>query len=135
MNVLENPLYSKVAALLEQARKQVVTAVNLTMVHTYFEIGRTIVEDEQQGELRAEYGKQVLKELSVKLKERFGKGFSEQNLRNMRQFFLVYQDRADSIRQKPSSELQITSIQLVEKQQMPSSQFPVFRFLNWSHYV
>lgn len=83
MNEIENPLYSKVAALLEQARKQVANAVNLTMVHTYFEIGRTIVEDEQQGELRVKYGKQVLKELSVKLKERFGKGFSEQNLRNM----------------------------------------------------
>jgi predicted nuclease of restriction endonuclease-like (RecB) superfamily len=134
MNEIENPLYSKVAALLEQARKQVATAVNLTMVHTYFEIGRTIVEDEQQGELRAKYGKQVLKELSVKLKERFGKGFSEQNLRNMRQFFLVYQDRADSIRQKPSSELQITSIQLVEKQQNPSSKLAAFQ-LGWSHYL
>jgi hypothetical protein len=95
---------------------------------------RTIVEEEQQGELRAKYGKQVLKELSVKLKERFGKGFSEQNLRNMRQFFLVYQDRADSIRQKPSSESQITSTQLVEKQQNPSGKLVAFQ-LGWSHYL
>lgn len=120
MNDLENPLYSKVAALLEQAREQVASIVNLTMVHTYFEIGKMIVEEEQQGELRAAYGKKVLKELSFRLKERFGKGFSEQNLRNMRQFFLVYQDRADSIRQKPSSELQSFNPQLVKKQQKPS---------------
>jgi hypothetical protein len=56
------------------------TAVNLTMVYTYYEVGRYIVEDEQQGEQRAEYGKAVLKELSVRLTERFGKGFSERNL-------------------------------------------------------
>ena len=134
MNDLENPLYSKVAALLEQAREQVASIVNLTMVHTYFEIGKMIVEEEQQGELRAAYGKKVLKELSFRLKERFGKGFSEQNLRNMRQFFLVYQDRADSIRQKPSSELQSFNPQLVKKQQKPSGKSSTFQ-LGWSHYL
>jgi hypothetical protein len=60
------------------------------MVHTYFEIGRTIVEDEQQGDHRAGYGKKILKEVSVKLKERFGKGFSVDNLQNMRQFFIAF---------------------------------------------
>lgn len=134
MNEVENLLYSKVATLLENARKQVASTVNLVMVHTYFEIGRTIVEDEQQGELRAEYGKQVLKELSEKLKLRFGKGFSEQNLRNMRQFFLAYQDRANSIRQKPSIELQTSDIQLFKKQQQPSSNSFPFQ-LSWSHYL
>jgi predicted nuclease of restriction endonuclease-like (RecB) superfamily len=60
------------------------------MVHTYYEIGRMIVEDEQQGKERAEYGKQVLKELSKKLIDNFGKGFSVQNLENMRKFYLLY---------------------------------------------
>jgi hypothetical protein len=60
------------------------------MVYTCFEIGRMIVQEEQHGENRAEYGKEVLNELSVRLTERFGKGFSARNLRNMRQFFLVY---------------------------------------------
>ena len=129
MNNLENPLYSKVAALLEQARKQVASTVNLTMVHTYFEIGRTIVEDEQQGELRAEYGKQVLKELSVKLKERFGKGFSVDNLQNMRKFFLSF-----SKYETMSSILQNNNNQSIEIQQKPSSESPVFR-LSWSHYL
>jgi DUF1016 N-terminal domain len=60
------------------------------MVHTYYEIGRMIVEDEQQGKERAEYGKQVLKELSNRLTAEFGKGFSADNLENMRRFFLAY---------------------------------------------
>jgi hypothetical protein len=54
-------LYAKIAELLHTARQNVVRAVNQTMVYTYFEIGRMIVEDEQQGKERAEYGKQVLK--------------------------------------------------------------------------
>ena len=55
-----NDLYLKIAGLLQAARQNVVRAVNQTMVYTYFEIGRMIVEDEQQGKERAEYGKQVL---------------------------------------------------------------------------
>ena len=129
MNSIENPLYNKVAELLEQARKQVATVVNLTMVHTYFEIGRTIIEDEQQGEARAEYGKKVLKELSIKLKERFGKGFSVDNLQNMRKFFLVF-----SKYETVSSKLQNNDNQLIETQQTPLSKSPVFR-LSWSHYL
>ena len=69
-------LFTKIAGLLQTARQNVVRAVNQTMVYTYYEIGRTIVEDEQQGKERAEYGKQVLKELSKRLSEQFGKGFS-----------------------------------------------------------
>ncbi len=83
-------LFSKIADLLHAARQHVVRTVNQTMVYTYYEIGRMIVEDEQQGKERAEYGKQVLKELSVKLTTEFGKGFSADNLENMRRFFLAY---------------------------------------------
>lgn len=86
----DNQLFSKVAELIEIARKKVATTVNLTMVHTYFEIGRMIVEDEQQGKERAAYGKAVLKDLSIRLIKRFGKGFSVDNLQNMRQFYLAY---------------------------------------------
>ncbi|MBK7097324.1 MAG: DUF1016 family protein [Sphingobacteriales bacterium] len=86
----QNNLYSKIVALLQAARQSVVRAVNHTMVYTYYEIGRMIVEDEQQGKERAEYGKQVLKELSERLSSKFGKGFSVQNLENMRKFYLLY---------------------------------------------
>jgi len=67
-----------------------VHTVNQTMVYTYYEIGRMIVEDEQQGKERAAYGRQVLKELSKELTANFGKGFSVDNLQNMRQFYLSY---------------------------------------------
>lgn len=129
MNSIENPLYEKISYLLELARKQVATIVNVTMVHTYFEIGRTIVEDEQQGELRAEYGKKVLQELSIKLKTRFGKGFSVDNLQNMRQFFIAF-----SKYETLSSKLKNTENQFIEKQETPSSKLPNFK-LSWSHYL
>lgn len=89
-------LYSKIADLIDLARRQVITAVNTTMVYTYFEIGRMIVEDEQQGELRASYGKQILKELSKKLTEQFGKGFSVENLDKMRFFYKIYASKISS---------------------------------------
>lgn len=57
---------------------------------SYWEIGRLLVEDEQQGKERAEYGKYLLKEISQRLTEMFGKGFDERNLRNMRQFYLAF---------------------------------------------
>lgn len=60
------------------------------MVYTYFEIGRMIVEEEQNGNERAEYGKQILKGLSEQLTKEFGKGFSVDNLQNMRKFYLTY---------------------------------------------
>ncbi len=82
--------YNKVTELLKDARRNVVQAVNKTMVYTYFEIGRMIVEEEQNGKERAEYGKQILKELSSKLNSEFEKGFSLRNLEQMRQFYLTY---------------------------------------------
>jgi hypothetical protein len=86
-------LFGKIAVLIEAGRSKVAYAVNLTMVHTYFEIGRMIVENEQQGKKRAEYGKAVLKELSGKLTEMFGKGFSVDNLERMKKLYLLYSDK------------------------------------------
>lgn len=88
--ITDKNLYLKITELLQSARQTVVRAVNQTMVYTYFEIGRMIVEDEQQGKERAEYGKQVLKELSKNLTENFGKGFSVENLDRMRFFYKTY---------------------------------------------
>ncbi len=89
-------LYDKIARLLEAARQQAVRTVNQTMVLTYFEIGRMIVEYEQQGQERAAYGKQVLKELSQKLTQQFGKGFSVENLDRMRYFYKIYSIKISS---------------------------------------
>ena len=79
-----------VSDILTQARKNAKTAVNLSMVYAYFEIGKMIVEEEQQGDNRAAYGKYLLQTLSDYLTKQFGKGFSVTNLKQMRQFYLTY---------------------------------------------
>ncbi|MGH1335884.1 MAG: PDDEXK nuclease domain-containing protein [Aureispira sp.] len=85
-----NNLYSQLEQLIRRSRQSIVQAVNLTMVSTYFKIGGMIVEYEQEGKERAEYGSSLLKKLSEKLSKDFGKGFSVQNLENRRKFYLVY---------------------------------------------
>lgn len=90
---MTDALLGDVRALVVASRQQVVRAVNETMVQTYWQIGRLIVEDEQQGAARADYGKAVLKRLSAGLTEEFGKGFSVRNLRNMRGFYLAFPKR------------------------------------------
>lgn len=82
--------YKKVLNLLKEARESVVRTVNNTMVYTYLEIGRMIIEEEQNGNERAEYGKQILKELSNRLSTEFGKGFSVTNLQQMKNFYNIY---------------------------------------------
>ncbi|MFD1606000.1 DUF1016 N-terminal domain-containing protein [Flavobacterium artemisiae] len=83
-------IFQQVVELLQNARQQVLRTVNSTMTITYFEIGRIIVEEEQNGKDRAEYGKQLLKNLSQQLTKEFGKGFSVINLENMRKFYLTF---------------------------------------------
>lgn len=85
-----NVMLQRVVDLLQQARQQVLRTVNSTMVLTYFEIGRIIVEEEQSGNERADYGKQLLKGLSQRLISEFGKGFSVANLESMRKFYIIY---------------------------------------------
>ncbi|WP_297647380.1 PDDEXK nuclease domain-containing protein [uncultured Treponema sp.] len=83
-------LYVQIASVLSKSRQFVVSTVNTTMVRTYFEIGRIIVENEQNGKSRAEYGKETLKNLSERLTKDFGKGFSVENLDRMRFFYRTY---------------------------------------------
>jgi predicted nuclease of restriction endonuclease-like (RecB) superfamily len=103
----------KAINILELARGQVVKSVNQTMVFAYYEIGRIIVDEEQDGKDRAEYSKQTIKQLSEKLISEYGKGFSIRNLEQMRKFYLTY-----SKTQTPSAELQTPNFQL-----------------SWSHYL
>lgn len=82
----------KIETLIVEARQKVASVANTAQVYTYFEIGRYIVEDEQGGKTRAEYGKGILKRVSEQLTERLGKGWSVENLRQMRRFFILYSD-------------------------------------------
>ena len=93
----EDALFERISALIEEARKRVVTTVNIAEVYTKYSIGQYIVEEEQKGEYRAQYGKQVLQNLSVRLTERFGDGWSYSNLRQIRQFYIVYGNLTDSV--------------------------------------
>jgi predicted nuclease of restriction endonuclease-like (RecB) superfamily len=137
--------FEGVAQVIEKARTYVGRTADLTMCVTYFEVGRMIVEEEQGGKARAEYGRGLLKELSTFLNKRVGKGFSVATLRNARQFYQTY---SPSIQQTKFSEL--SSGGNTEKQQ---TKFSVFGWdnipsiwqtmsdesypftLGWSHYL
>ena len=127
-NLQNNTLFAQIADLLQQSKQQLVRAINQTMVYTYYEIGRMIVEEEQNGKDRAEYGKQLLKGLSKQLNQEFGKGFSVDNLQNMRRLFLLYSiyETASSISKNEISQLFSANF---EKSK------PVIFKLSWSHYT
>jgi len=110
--------HNTIIELLHTARQKVVRSVNQTMTYTYYEIGKRIVEEEQKGEERADYGKQLLSSLSKTLGQEFGRGFSIRNLEQMRKFYLVY-----TIPQTLSAELKTTKRQY--------SKFNI----SWSHYT
>ena len=101
----DNSLFDRVVIILEQARTNVVRTVNSEMVLAYWQIGREIVQAIQSGDERAAYGKRTIKELSVKLNEKYGKGFSTTNLWYFRQFYVVYSNREPKIRHKACGEL------------------------------
>ena len=93
--------YKSIKTVLEEARSSAYTAVNFTMVQAYWHTGRIIVEQEQKGKERAEYGKGLLKELSKRLIRDYGRGFDESNLRNMRMFYLTF-PKCDALRHELS---------------------------------
>ena len=119
----DHAFLESVSDVLLQARKNAKTAVNLTMVYAYYEIGRIIVEEEQRGEQRAAYGQQLLKELSDYLTQNFGKGFSVGNLKNIRQFYKVY------------STDQIGETVFSQFENLPSVSTGRKFYLSWSHYL
>lgn len=119
----DQKFYQDISVLLENARKQAKTAVNTAMVYTYFEIGRKIVEEEQHGENRAAYGQQLLKGLSTHLTKTFGKGYSVGNLKNIRQFYMVFAND------------QIGETVFSQSPNYPAVSTGRKFFLSWSHYL
>lgn len=112
---INSEFHDKIVQLLYNAKRRVVQSVNETMVLVYFEIGKLIVEKEQQGKNRADYGKQLLKELSDVLSNEFGKGFSVTNIQQMRNFYLSYKNQQT-----------LSAI---------SQGNPNYSKLSWSHYL
>ena len=136
-------LFQQVVALVKSAQQQVIRTINSTMVYTYFEIGRMIVEEEQNGKERAAYGKQVLKELSKELTKEFGKGFSVDSLERIRNFYLIYsksetlsrifnfQKSETLLRNSDNEKTETLSSEL--DLQKTQTLFSFFK-LTWSHY-
>ena len=136
MNDLQSHiLFQNISELLENSRKRVVATVNQAMVLTYFEIGRMIVEDEQKGENRAEYGKAILKDLSILLTEKFGKGFSYSNLKQIRQFFLAYSKGQTLSVLLENKKLSKEQTELGKTEDSKSKNHEINFYLSWSHYL
>ena len=139
-NLQNTILFQQVVELLQNARQQVLRTVNSTMVYTYFEIGRMIVEEEQSGKNRAEYGKQILKGLSQQLTNELGKGYSLRNLEQIRKFYLIYSNSATVLRICDIQKTQTLSAQLLDNisqtlyaELNAQTLFSIFK-LTWSHY-
>ena len=81
----------EIKQIIEESKKLVVRNVNTIMLHSYWSIGKRIVEEEQKGNVRADYGSSLLKELSKELTNEYGKGYSRSNLQSMRKFYLAYE--------------------------------------------
>ena len=154
-------LWSDIRDLILEARRTVARGVNAALVWTNFEIGRRIVEHEQRGKVRAQYAEETLKSLSQKLTTEFGKGYSVDNLQNMRQFYLVYgkcQKGSPLCRSTPQKQRGLTSeanamsavlgktqtlsglsepvpSEAAEKYEKPSRISGISFQLSWSHYV
>ncbi|HED07745.1 MAG TPA: DUF1016 family protein [Ignavibacteria bacterium] len=96
MKVIDKSFYNDIRTILQKARNKAYSTVNTAMVEAYWNIGKRIVEEEQKGKERADYGTHLIKNLSVELQEDFGKGFSVANLKNFRQFYLTFKDNKKS---------------------------------------
>ncbi len=142
-------LAERIITLVEEAKRKVVSAVNVALVYTYYEVGRMIVEEEQGGRKRAQYGKAQLQELSKKLTAQLGKGFSVDNLQNMRNFYIAYSPT--EIYEKPSRKLTERKYEPVSRKSSGQQNRnraaeindgsaglvrPIPKFtLSWSHYL
>jgi predicted nuclease of restriction endonuclease-like (RecB) superfamily len=106
-----NLLLNDIRIILSQARNKAYSAINHAMVEAYWQIGKRIVKEEQKGRERAEYGAKLLQEVSKQLTIEFGRGFSEANLKNFRQFYLTFSEKR--IRYAVRSELSWTHYRLI----------------------
>lgn len=137
----KSDLFKRIVFILEKSKAEVVRHVNSSMVLAYWQIGKEIVEEIQKGSNRAEYGKQVLEDLSLKLNAQYGKGFSISNLKYFRAFFLLYSDRLPEIRHKacgesvkPSKRHKACDVLEDMNKSVESGLDGFSSVLSWSHY-
>ena len=136
----EDALFEHISKLIDDARKQVRTTIDTTMVYTYYGVGCYIVEDEQNGYKRAAYGKAILKNLSVRLLEKYGKGWSVATLKNAKQFYCVYSEKLNTVcpidREKAKHCLANSKEIKKSLSSLSETEITIHTFmLSWSHYL
>ncbi len=136
-DTLEDSLFANISELIETSRKYVATATNTTMVYTYYKIGKYIIEFEQNGKTRAEYGKSVLNRLSARLTDVYGKGWSVETLTKCRKFYRAYSNLSDCqtnlLEEEKSSDGQ-TNLKKNQKSSDGQTKFKYEFTLSWNHY-
>lgn len=138
--VIDN-LFERVSIVIENTRQMIASTINTAEVYAKYEIGRHIVESEQNGEQRAQYGKHILKDLSEKLTATYGAGWSYSNLRQIRQFYIIYSNLTNTVCQiKNDNRYLSNSVRQTTKYNNDTNialnnlDRPKFS-LSWSHYL
>ncbi len=126
-----NPLSQKIALLIENAKLQVAKSINMAMVLSYYNIGKLIIENIQEGEKRAKYGKKVLQLISLEITKKFGRGFSVQNLERMRNFYQIYSNSSNTLRNSKVYKNSSNALRISINKNEPLVLLP----LSWSHYL
>ena len=136
----EDALFEHISKLIDEAHNHIKTTVNTVMAYTYYGVGKYIIEDEQQGEKRASYGKAVLKNLSRRLTDKYGTGWSVATLKNAKKFYSVYSEKTNGvypIKNKKGKHCLANSMQEttgLNAMNTESAPMPSFT-LSWSHYL
>jgi len=125
-----NTLSKKIVQLIEQARVQVAKVADMAMIYAYYNVGKLIIENLQEGEKRAKYGENLLKQVSNDLTEHFGRGYSVQNLERMRNFYSVYSKSSNELRNSDVYQKSSNSMRIFDNENTISL-LP----LSWSHYL
>jgi predicted nuclease of restriction endonuclease-like (RecB) superfamily len=134
IEIRADKLAKRIEALVVEARQKIASTANVAMVYTYFEVGRYIIEDEQGGKHRAEYGKGILKGVSARLTANLGKGWSVENLTAMRKFYVLYSKSVTSGYDIQETEIPTTGLEIQNENRnhwLRNHQF----VLTWSHYL
>ncbi|HEY8780996.1 MAG TPA: PDDEXK nuclease domain-containing protein [Mucilaginibacter sp.] len=133
-------LFENVKTVIAETQRYIVSNVNQAMLLAYFQIGKMIVEDEQQGNRRADYAKETILQLSKELNKEFGRGYSVDNLERFRKFYLIYQNRISASPMRKSSNNSLNSksasaMRLFENPQPATGIFKAPFGLSWTHYI
>ncbi len=130
-------LFKNIQKLVQQSRQELYVVANTTLTETYFHVGKSIVEYEQQGSSKAVYAKETLLNLSAKLTNTLGKGFSVDNLENMRKFYVLYKEAyLKHITRNTKSETVSRKSSSIVKSETLSRKLSLSPFkLSWSHYI